>query len=1170
MASAFTKDVIRSVTHSWGRFIAIAIIAALGTGFFAGLRMTGPDMRLAGDEYYDGTYLSDARVVSTVGLDDNQIDQIRAVKGVAAVMPAYEADAISDVDGIQCTLRYHSLDVDAARACEYDGVNTTSKDDDYLNRPILTSGTWPKAADECLLSADTVWQSDVKIGDKVRLIEGTQDLGDTFSVREFTIVGFCKSGYYTCLTSMGSTSLGSGKLTSFAYVPDDAFADDYPYTEAFISVEGARDERWASDAYQQKVDAVTARIDAISNDIKTSRLDDLRAEAQAELDEKRAEYERKKADAEARLASGQSELDSAKAQLDSAAADLESARARMAQSEAQLRDGKARYEAGTAEVEAQKRQAYAALAQAQAQIDNAQAQYDAAMASRAQLAEQLDTAQTSLDQVQDGLAQVDAGITQATAGIDTLTATIDQLQQQIDALPADDPARATLEQQKASYEQQLAQAQEELAGLQQQKQTLEGQKTQLEGAISQLKGGIAQIDSQTAGVAESLNAARSELAAQKAAAENGFATAQQSLDAALSQLQSGAGQLESGKAQLAEGQAQYDEGFAQWQAGSSELAQKRVDAQSQFADAGAQLEEAQAKVDEIATMDADVYTLDLKKNMGVESYRSDAGRIDQIAQVFPLLFFLVAALVSLTTMTRMVDEDRMLIGTYKALGYSNARITGKYLGYAAIASGVGSIVGILALSTFLPWFIMEAYAIIYAVPCRPVPIDAPIALSSAGLGIGITVLATWFAVAATLREKPSTLMLPRAPKAGKRILLERIRPVWSRLTFSWKVTARNLFRYKRRFCMAIIGIAGCTALLLTGLGLENSINDIIDKQFGELYHYNTIVRMDEDVTAAQKKTATERIDEDSAGSSTWLATENMVVRQAGARDNDSDQMVELDVPQKVKSYSEFHTLRDRVSGKTMALDNTGALISEKLATELGVQAGDSVDIYAQDAIGNPTGKAYRVRVAGVVENYVAHYVIMTPALYEKTFGEEASFTTLYASVKEDEATRDKVSDDLLATDGVKTVSYNDETINSYRSMLKSVDSVVVVLVVAAATLAFVVLYNLTNINIAERVREIATLKVLGFTQHEVNAYIYRETLLLALIGSLVGLVLGIFMEGYVIVTAEVDQVMFGRDIHLPSFIVAFALTMVFSVIVTLFMRSKLRRIDMVESLKSVE
>ncbi len=1163
MASAFTKDVIRSVTHSWGRFIAIAIIAALGTGFFAGLRMTGPDMRLAGDEYYDGTYLSDARVVSTVGLDDNQIDQIRAVKGVAAVMPAYEADAISDVDGIQCTLRYHSLDVDAARACEYDGVSTTSKDDDYLNRPILTSGTWPKAADECLLSADTVWQSEVKIGDKVRLIEGTQDLGDTFSVREFTIVGFCESGYYTCSTSMGSTSLGSGKLTSFAYVPDGAFADDYPYTEAFISVEGAREERWSSDAYQQKVDAVTARIDAISDDIKTSRLDDLRAEAQAELDEKRAEYERKKTDAEAQLASGQSELDSAKAQLDSAAADLESARARIAQSETQLRDGKAQYEAGTAELEAQKRQAYAALAQAQAQIDNAQAQYDAAMATRAELAEQLDTAQTSLD-------QVDAGITQATAGIDTLTASINQLQQQIDALPADDPARAALEQQKASCEQQLAQAQAELAGLQQQKQTLEGQKTQLEGVVSQLKGGIAQIDSQTAGVAESLNAARSELAAQKAAAENGFAAAQQSLDAALSQLQSGAGQLESGKAQLAEGQAQYDEGFARWQAGSSELAQKRVDAQSQFADAEVQLEEAQAKVDDIATMDADVYTLDLKKNMGVESYRSDAGRIDQIAQVFPLLFFLVAALVSLTTMTRMVDEDRMLIGTYKALGYSNARITGKYLGYAAIASGVGSIVGILALSTFLPWFIMEAYAIIYAVPCRPVPIDAPIALSSAGLGIGITVLATWFAVAATLREKPSTLMLPRAPKAGKRILLERIRPVWSRLTFSWKVTARNLFRYKRRFCMAIIGIAGCTALLLTGLGLENSINDIIDKQFGELYHYNTIVRMDEDVTATQKKTATERIDEDSAGSSTWLATENMVVRQAGARDNDSDQMVELDVPQKVKSYSEFHTLRDRVSGKTMAFDNTGALISEKLATELGVQAGDSVDIYAQDAIGNPTGKAHRVRVAGVIENYVAHYVIMTPALYEKTFGEKASFTTLYASVEENEATRDKVSDDLLDTDGVKTVSYNDETINSYRSMLKSVDSVVVVLVVAAATLAFVVLYNLTNINIAERVREIATLKVLGFTQHEVNAYIYRETLLLAFIGSLVGLVLGIFMEGYVIVTAEVDQVMFGRDIHLPSFIVAFALTMVFSVIVTLFMRSKLRRIDMVESLKSVE
>lgn len=1170
MASAFGKDLRRSITHSWGRFLAIAIIAALGAGFYAGLRMTGPDMRLAGDEYYDGTSLADVRVVSTVGFDEEQIDALRDVEGVSAVMPAREADAISELDGVQYTLCFQSLDIDAAQAstCD-DGFTVQSSDESYLNRPVLKSGTWPTKSDECLLSSDTVWQTDVHIGDKVRLIEGTQDLDDSFAVREFTVVGFVNSSYYTCSTNVGSTSLGSGRLTSFVFVPDSAFADDYPITEAFVAVDGARDLPWASDAYQAKVDEVANRIDAIADDLRASRIEGLQADAQATLDEKRAEYEQKKADALAQLDDAQATLDDSKAQLDSAAAELESAKATIAQSESQLTNGRAQYESGVTELANQRSQAQAALAQAQASIDEGWAQYHAAMQTREMLNNKLAEAQEGLDQVNDGLVRVAAGIEQAQQAIDGLSTAIADLQKIIDELDPADPAYEETKAQKAALEQQLTQARADLVQLQQQQAQLESQKTEIEAGIAQLQAGIAQIDTETTGVPEQLAAGEQELAAQKAAANQGFASGQASLDAAAAQLAQGQAQLDEGRAQLKSGQAEYADGLSQWENGAAELADKRAQAEAEFADAEAQLADAQAEVDDIATMDADVYALDLKKNIGAESFRSDAGRIDQIAQVFPLLFFLVAALVSLTTMTRMVDEERVLIGTFKALGYSNGRIASKYLVYAMVASGVGSIVGIVLLSQFLPWFIMNAYAIIYVVPCRPTPIDPALFLLAAGLSVGITVAATLFAAMATLREKPAALMLPRAPKAGKRILLERIRPLWSRMSFSWKVTARNLFRYKRRFFMAIIGIAGCTGLLLTGLGLQNAINDIIDKQYGELYHYNAIVRMDSDVADVEKNAVAERVEADSEGPKAWVLTENKIVRTPGASD-DIDQRVELNVPQDTQEFGNFNTLRTRVGHKPLAIDDEGVLISEKLATKLGVSVGDSIAICDEDAIGNATGDGREVRVSGIMENYVAQYVLMSPALYESTMGEAPSYATLLANVAEGDDVREVFSDDVLAMDGVKTVTYNDETINSYRSMLKSVDSVVVVLVVAAALLAFVVLYNLTNINITERVREIATLKVLGFTPHEVNAYIYRETMLLSLIGAFVGLFLGIAMEGYVVITAEVDQVMFGREIHILSFIIAFALTMLFSVIVTLAMKFKLKKIDMVESLKSVD
>lgn len=1175
MKNAFSKGVLRSITHSLGRFLAIAVIAALGTGFYAGLRMTGPDMRLAADQYFDATHMADLRVVSTLGLSDESLDMLRDVEGVEDVMPAREVDVLATVEDVQYTMRVQSFDTAAARASDTsDGVHVYSDDASYLNRPILVSGSWPEGPNECVLMADVVMDGSVAAGDTVTVLEGTQDVDETLSTREYTVTGFVRNSYYVSPTSLGTTSLGSGALDQVMFVGDEGFAADAPYTEAFISVAGAADEAAGSDAYQAKVDEVAQRIEGCG--LAAARLDEVKSEAQKELDQQRADYETQKADAEAQLADGKTELDDAAAQLEDAAAqlssgqaELDSAAATIAASEKELADGQAAYDTGAAELAAQRASAEAQLASAQAQIDDAQAQYDQAMATREELSSQLSQAQSGLDQVN---AAIDANMPAIDQGIERAQRIVDGAKENIDKL---DPSDPEYDKKLAALQSWLAFGEQTLSELQGQKDSLLSQQAQLDDAVAQLTAGIAQIDAQTAGVPEQLSAARDELVAQRVTAEEAFATVQSRLDGAASQLISGRSQLDAGKqsyaagaAELESGKAEYTSGLESYEEGRAEYDEKAADAAAQFADAETQLADAQAEIDALEA--PEIMVLDRTKNIGAESFVSDAGRIDRIAMVFPFIFFLVAALVSLTTMTRMVEEERVLIGTYKALGYSKARITSKYLIYAVVASGVGAAIGIVALSLFLPYFIMDAYSIIYAVPVRPTPIDPGLALLSAGLGVGITVAATCFAAASTLRETPAALMLPRAPKAGKRILLERIKPLWSRMSFSWKVTARNIFRYKRRFFMAVIGIAGCTALLLTGLGLQNAINDIIDKQFGEVYHYNMVVREADD--ASQEDTsAVDGILADAGLESAHAAahTENMLAARVDDP-NGEQQRFELIVPEEPHQFSEYATMRERVGHDPLSLDGEGVVISEKLANELGLSTGETMLLFDEDAIGNATGEGREVRVSGIMENYVSQYAFATPEAFGKISDEAPAFTTLFVKATEDEAQRAELSDELLAIDGVKTVGFNDETIESYRTMLKSVDAVVVVLVVAAAALAFVVLYNLTNINITERQREIATLKVLGFNTREVNAYIYRETLLLSAIGVLVGCVLGIFMEGFVVVTAEVDQVMFGREIHALSFVIAFVLTMLFSVLVTLFMRKKLSDIDMVESLKSVE
>ena len=1150
MRGAFNKDVLRSVTHSLGRFLAIAGIVALGTGFYAGLRMTAPDMKLAADQFYDGTNLMDIRVVSTLGLTDGDLAALRGVEGVAQVMGAYETDVMATVNDEQYAIRVHSLPAAAAESDTGDGVNAVSGAADYLNRPVLVEGSWPVREGECVLSADKVMNTPTKIGDTVQITEGSQDVDDVLATRTYQVVGYVHSSYYVSSTSMGTTSLGSGSVQQFMYVPESDFSKDLPYTEAFVTVAGAAGEFSGSDAYFERVHEVEDRIEALAPAREQARVDGLRADAQKELDEKRADYERERADAE-------QQLDDAQRQLDEAAAAI-------AENEQKLADAQAAYDRGVAELASQRASAEAQLAEAERQLADGRAQTDAARPA-----------------IEQGQAQLADTWAQWQQGADALAAGWGEWQGRQDALSA----KAAEWQQGMALWQAAWDANEDhpenpdyaenRARLEAQKQVLDAGKAEIDQGQAALDGARGELEAQQ----QAVNAARGELDTQQAA----FDAQKAQFDAAVAQVEQGTAdlasarsqadaqiaaaqqQLDEAAAQIASGRSQLEQGRADYEGGMAEYERQEADADAQFADAERQIADAQQKIDDLEN--PSWLVMDRDQNYGVASFESDANRVDSIAQVFPFIFFLVAALVALTTMTRMVEEERVLIGTFKALGYSRARIASKYLLYAAVASVTGSVLGIAVLSQVLPAVISEAYAIIYFVPRGPLPIDLGLAGLAAGLGVGVTLVATWAAAFATLRERPATLMLPRAPKAGKRILLERIAPLWRRLSFSWKVTFRNLFRYKKRFVMTVIGIAGCTALLLTGLGLQDAINDIIDKQYGEIVHYNAVVTTEDDLPAASRQELDDLL---GAGGAVESSTRVQSASMVASGPDKADVHASVVVPEDPGGLADFLTVRTRVGHEPLSIGDDGVVLAEKLANELGVGVGDTVRLAEQDEMGNATDKTFDLTVTGVMENYIYNYVFIGPGEYARMEGGQPAFSTYYAVTSSDAGERAQFNDAVRAIDGVKTVAYNDEVIDAYKSMLKSVGLIVIVLVVAAAALAFIVLYNLTNINITERQREIATLKVLGFTPREVSAYIYRETMLLSVIGCAVGLVLGVFMEGFVVVTAEVDQVMFGRTIHAASFVIAFLLTMLFTVLVMLAMRRKLARVDMVESLKSNE
>lgn len=805
--------------------------------------------------------------------------------------------------------------------------------------------------------------------------------------------------------------------------------------------------------------------------------------------------------------------------------------------------------------------------EAQQELDEAREEYET---QKADAERQLEEAWQEILNARAELAAGERDLSQAR--IDLRDGRAELEQRRVDGQAQLDASAAELEAGEAEYQAGLAQYEENRTQLEAARAELDAASEQIEqirvliaagmpvseemqAAVDQYDASLAEVEAGEAQLEEArllLEQTRTQLDEGQAALEQGRIDYENGIAEAERQLAQAERDIASGQAELEEGQAQLAEGEAEYESSSAEVEEQLLDAEYQIRDA-------EAAIADIET--PSWYVLTREANVAYVSFESNAEKVANIARVFPFFFFLVALLVTLTTMTRMVEEQRTQIGTLKALGYSRGAIILKYMLYAGIAGVLGSAVGLAIGLCLFPAVIWNAYSIMYTLPDLIFRLNPQYALVSSLALILCAQGATLMACLSSLREQPALLMRPRAPKAGKRIFLEKIPFVWRRLKFTHKVTARNLIRYKKRFFMTVIGVAGCTALLLTGLGLRDSINDIVGKQFDELWLYNATVVLRHDGDD-QNDFRVQRLLEGEDFESTLA-----VHSEAGHAQTDSYRgETTLFIPREQDRLTDFIVLRERVGHEPVAFDDEDAVvITEKLSLRLGAGAGDIIEVE------NADGERAEVTVTGVTENYVQSFVYMTAHAYQSAFGDEPEYTSvLTVTTAETDEQRDDLATRLLSASNIAGVQFTATTQESFEEMLQSINTIVAVIIVSAAALALVVLYNLTNINIAEREKELATIKVLGFTRQEVAAYIFRETNILAFFGTLCGLVLGIYLHAFVVQTAEVDMVMFGREIAPISYVLSAVLTMAFALLINLVMRRSLARINMVESLKAPE
>lgn len=916
---------------------------------------------------------------------------------------------------------------------------------------------------------------------------------------------------------------------------------------------------------------------------KQSELDQSKAEitaGQQQIESTRTQLNAQKQ----QITDGLSQVSVGEAQLQEGISALESAKAQLTELQSQLATVRASYNAAlenpdasqeeidilAAQVSALEEQEVAVTQQIQASEAQIESQRQQLAATRSELESGLAAVEDGLSQLSQKESELNAGLEQITAGQAQIDAGWIQIQEQENTLAASKAEIEAGEQELEKGQKQLKAAKKKLSKAQKEidsnAETLAAGQAELDANVAKLNdseaqyaSGLEQYHSGARQIAENeakLTSGEQEIAENEAKLADGekeiadnekkLADGEKEITDNEKKLQDAAKDLKKGEKDLADGKKEYED------------AQK--DAEDEIAENQQKLDDAKKELEDLEKPEWMV--TDREDLPEYTDYGDNADRLRNIGQVFPVIFFLVAALISLTTMTRMVEEQRTQIGTLKALGYKKSAIAAKYICYAFFATLLGSVLGMLIGEKIIPYIIITAYGIMYHNVANTISIDYQpgFALIASAASVVCTVGATLFASGKELQETPASLMRPPAPKEGKRVLLERLTFIWKHLSFSWKSTIRNLFRYKKRLIMTVFGIAGSMGLMLVGFGIQDSISDIAAIQYRELQHYDGMVIEDSDATEEEHAELFEYMKENEQ-----IAHCNRVqMTKISAPKGSSNISIYLFVPESLSEFAKDVTLKNRITGETYELTDEGAAISEKTASLLGLKVGDMIPLKKGD-------KEYKVRVAVITENYMSHYLYMTPRVYEQTFGEKPEYENIVFTMQEDcKDDLEMAGSRILANPGALSISYTSSLASQVDRMLSTLDAVILVLIVSAGMLAFVVLYNLNNINITERQRELATLKVLGFYDGEVSQYVLRENVILTVLGIMFGAVFGILIHRYVITTVEVDAVMFGRNIKPLSFLYSGILTSIFSIVVNGVMHFKLKTIDMVESLKSVE
>ena len=1205
------KDFIIEIKKTMGRFISIFFIVALGVAFYSGIRASEPSMRITADQYFDDSELMDLKVMGTMGLTKADIKAIGKVSGIEAVEGGYSKDVLCPVGDNEKVV--HML--------------STQKN---FNQVSVVEGRLPEKAGECLVDEDFLSYTDLKVGDTVTFHSGDGEaLTDSLVTDAYKIVGIGNSPLYISF-GRGSSTIGTGEISGFVVVDKSSFDMDV-YTEAYVKVSGAEEKTAFTDEYNNLSDAAKEAVSAIEEERCAVRKQEIVDEANEKLadsektvNEKSQELEDAKKELESGKSKAAEELEKAKQQLTDGEAELADAKQQIADGETQLADAKAQlndkqaqldsaeaqYESGKAQLD-QKEQELAAAEQTY--LSNYEKYMPFITAGKAQIAagktqiadgkKQLDEGLAPLNKLRNGLAETENGISQCDSESAGLQQQLNGMDSNVYQKYVNIPKENRNEEEQA-YVEKWEYLNTQLAGIQEQKAQLEDKKkgllvqmnqagfateADLDAQISSLTAQKEEMDARESALLQqeqTLDAQEEELLSAGRQITDGksqIAAARSQLDSTKSQITDGKAQIQSAwallnekeaalnasKAQLASGEQELADGRSEYEQAAKEAEDQITDGQAKITDGEKQLADARQKIAdakaEIKKIENPKWYVQTREDALTEyqGYGDNADRMRSIGKVFPVLFFLVAALISLTTMTRMVEEQRVQIGTMKALGYGKAAIAGKYIGYALIATLGGSIFGVLAGEKILPFIIIYAYMILYKhLPAILVPYHMSYALQASGIAVACTLIATIASCYKELAAEPAELMRPAAPKQGKRILLERIGIIWKHLNFTWKSTVRNLIRYKKRFFMTIFGIGGCMALMVVGFGLKDCIYEIVSLQYEKVQFYDAATYMSDDISEENRQQLHDYLDQNADIKETIEAR----MQKTDVKSAFGKKTLYLMVPsdnEKIEDFLSFHSRTNK--DEVYSLKKDEVILTEKMASLLNVKVGDELTIEDEDR-GDQT-----VTVGAICENYMSHYLYLSPEKYEELYGVPAEYNTIIYSVKDGKDDQiEKIGTKLLSMDGVLNVSYTSSIEGRLDDMLRSLNLVIVVLIVSAGMLAFVVLYNLNNINITERQRELATLKVLGFYDGEVASYVYRENILLTIIGSVVGMVLGNLLHRYIILTVEVEEAMFGRQIHWQSYLYSFLFTAAFSLFVNWVMFYKLKKIDMVESLKSVE